>query len=162
MMPTRAHCGHPVLGRPCIAPAGHASVHYVSEAGRRTSEGLTRREGAQEAAEQGLEWQVCHLCMGMGTLPGARKLVCFVCQGKKGAYAEPEPETIKPLPCPSCGGVHRLRVTAGYEGYSIICDGCYDYAPDIGPGPHGTGKTAEAAIADWNEQIENPAHPEVR
>ena len=56
-------------------------------------------------------------------------------------------------PCPECGRRNDVRVAPDYIGFSVLCDNCYDGAPDASPPAIvGRGKTEAAAIADWEEQ----------
>jgi len=70
--------------------------------------------------------------------------------GPNDDQSEPEKATLEPLPCPRCG-----RAVEPYDCgvYSVACSNCYDGAPDAGPQLYGTGRTAAAAVNDWNERV---------
>ena len=59
-------------------------------------------------------------------------------------------------PCPECSRRDDVRVAPDYTGFYVLCDNCYDGAPDASPPAIvGRGKTEAAAIADWEEQAED-------
>lgn len=60
---------------------------------------------------------------------------------------------IKAMRCPTCGDLPTARRTI--LGWFVICDRCYDGAPDGGPQWYGASFISEeAAVEHWNETIE--------
>lgn len=63
-----------------------------------------------------------------------------------------------PMPCPWCKAIPDL-VTHCYAGWMMVCNNCYDGAPDS-PSRHdyGSGPTERQAIEDWNEKMRDAVH----
>lgn len=55
--------------------------------------------------------------------------------------------------CPRCGAIPRVGGFPSY--YNVVCDDCYDGAPDAGPVEIGSGIGRDAAISDWNDQVDD-------
>jgi len=55
-------------------------------------------------------------------------------------------------PCPICGQPPKRD---DWDGRTVTCTDCYDYAIDTGANiPIGWGRTLADAIEDWNDSLE--------
>jgi len=67
---------------------------------------------------------------------------------------------VSPIACPNCKQTKYLEVRAAYEGYTLVCDNCYDCdcvgdPPEyVALAPMGMGNTQEETIEDWNELVD--------